>query len=134
LIYRSPSSATRGDGFRDNVFWAATTPGQDELTARLKLRYRRWRPCSSPPAWIRQRLRRLRGGRRLHHVSDQPGEDSQQTDAAAPGYALSPNVRSCQHHRRGEPDIVYGFDATGATTGLVALRTLHPALTGSATP
>ena len=118
LTYRVAIQQYRADGFIHNAFLGRDdTSGQDELTARAKLR---WQPAADVTVQLTAFHVNLDNGYDDFNLansdttySDQPGEDSQQTDAAAlrATFGLGTVADLVSITGVANSDIVYGFDA-----------------------
>jgi len=118
LTYRVAVQQYRADGFIHNAFLGRDdTSGQDELTARAKLR---WQPAPDVTVQLTAFHVNLDNGYDDFNLasnattySDQPGEDSQQTDAAAlrATVGLGGVADLVSITGFASSDLVYGFDA-----------------------
>ncbi|MEQ1803367.1 MAG: TonB-dependent receptor [Gammaproteobacteria bacterium] len=124
LTYRLAIQQYRADGFRDNAFTGRDdTSGQDELTARAKLR---WQPGGDTTVQLTAFHVDLANGYDDFAVdngyttySDKPGEDSQTTDAAAlrATVGLGAVADLVSISTVASSDSVYGFDADWGNAG-----------------
>lgn len=126
LTYRVAVQQYESDGFRHNAYLGRDdTSGQDELTARAKLR---WEGTAATVQLTAFHVDldngyddfAIDGG--FTTFSDEPGEDSQQTDAAAlratvplAGVAELVSITGVA-----SSDVVYGFDADWGNAGFWA--------------
>ncbi|MCE7902890.1 MAG: TonB-dependent receptor [Gammaproteobacteria bacterium PRO9] len=118
LAYRVAVQQYRSDGFRHNAFLGRNdTSNRDELTARAKLR---WRPAPDVDVLLTAFHVDLDNGyddfaldNSFTTQSDQPGEDSQVTDAASlrATIGLGGVADLISISGVANSDIVYGFDA-----------------------
>ncbi len=118
LTYRVALQQYRSDGDISNAFLGRDdTSGQDEFTARAKLR---WEPAADVTVQLTAFHVNLDNGYDDFNLdnsattqSDQPGEDSQQTDAAAlrATFGLGDVADLVSITGFARSDIVYGFDA-----------------------
>lgn len=118
LTYRVAVQQYRSDGDIHNAFLGRDdTSGQDEFTARAKLR---WEPAADRTVQLTTFHVNLDNGyddfslaNNATTYSDQPGEDSQQTDAAALRATIGLGGVADLVSITGfaSSDIVYGFDA-----------------------
>jgi outer membrane receptor protein involved in Fe transport len=118
LTYRVAIQQYRADGFMHNAFLGRDdTSRQDELTARAKLR---WQPGTDIAVQLTAFHVNLDNGYDDFNLanndttySDQPGEDSQKTDAAAlrARFGLGTVADLVSITGVAHSDIVYGFDA-----------------------
>jgi len=118
LTYRVAVQQFRSDGFRDNAFLGRDdTSDQNELTARAKLR---WKPSADVSLQLTAFHVNLDNGYDDFNLdntyttwSDKPGEDSQQTDAAAlrGNFALGGVADLVSITSFASSDSDYGFDA-----------------------
>ncbi len=127
LTYRVAIQQYRADGYIHNAFLGRDdTSGQDELTARAKLR---WQPNADLSVQLTAFHVNLDNGYDDFNLdnsdttySDEPGEDSQQTDAAALratfGLGAVADLKSITGVA--SSDIVYGFDADWGNAGFWA--------------
>jgi outer membrane receptor protein involved in Fe transport len=127
LTYRVAVQQYRADGFIHNAFLGRDdTSGQDELTARAKLR---WKPSTDITVQLTAFHVNLDNGyddfnlaNNFTTYSDQPGEDSQRTDAAALRATFGVGALADLVSITGvaSSDIVYSFDADWGNPGFWA--------------